>query len=168
MEQELSIEKQAERLLLDNYDKYYRLAFSYMKNEEDALDVVQESAYKVMKGCRNVKQPEYLGSWIYRIVINTSLDFLRKQKHETVTEEMPDIGVEDYYQDWDLRDILNRLSEQERTIIILRYFEEEKLEDIARIVGENINTVKTRLYRTLKKMKMELEAEAVFERGRMA
>ena len=58
MEQELSIEKQAERLLLDNYDKYYRLAFSYMKNEEDALDVVQESAYKVMKGCRNVKQPE--------------------------------------------------------------------------------------------------------------
>ena len=69
MEQELSIEKQAERLLLDNYDKYYRLAFSYMKNEEDALDVVQESAYKVMKGCRNVKQPEYLGSWIYRIVI---------------------------------------------------------------------------------------------------
>ena len=168
MEQELSIEKQAERLLLDNYDKYYRLAFSYMKNEEDALDVVQESAYKVMKGCRNVKQPEYLGSWIYRIVINTSLDFLRKQKHETATEEMPDIGVEDYYQDWDLRDILNRLSEQERTIIILRYFEEEKLEDIARIVGENINTVKTRLYRTLKKMKIELEAEAVFERGRMA
>lgn len=46
--------------------------------------------------------------------------------------------------------MINRLDDKSRTVIILRYFEDLKLEDIADIVGENLNTVKARLYRTLK------------------
>ena len=148
-----------ERILTDNYEKYYRLAYSYMRNEDDALDVVQESAYRAIRDCGKVKNKDYLSTWIYRIVVNTALDLLRKKKKETLTEELPEIQVEDQYQETELRTILNQLDHKSKTIIILRYFEDLKLEDIADILGDNLNTVKARLYRSLKKLRLNLEAE---------
>ena len=148
-----------ERILTDNYEKYYRLAYSYMRNEDDALDVVQESAYRAIRDCGKVKNKDYLSTWIYRIVVNTALDLLRKKKKETLTEELPEIPVEDQYQETELRTILNQLDHKSKTIIILRYFEDLKLEDIADILGDNLNTVKARLYRSLKKLRLILEAE---------
>ncbi len=148
-----------ERILTDNYEKYYRLAYSYMRNEDDALDVVQESAYRAIRDCGKVKNKDYLSTWIYRIVVNTALDLLRKKKKETLTEELPEIPVADQYQETELRTILNQLDHKSKTIIILRYFEDLKLEDIADILGDNLNTVKARLYRSLKKLRLNLEAE---------
>ena len=148
-----------ERILTDNYEKYYRLAYSYMRNEDDALDVVQESAYRAIRDCGKVKNKDYLSTWIYRIVVNTALDLLRKKKKETLTQELPEIPVEDQYQETELRTILNQLDHKSKTIIILRYFEDLKLEDIADILGDNLNTVKARLYRSLKKLRLNLEAE---------
>ena len=148
-----------ERILTDNYEKYYRLAYSYMRNEDDALDVVQESAYRAIRDCGKVKNKDYLSTWIYRIVVNTALDLLRKKKKETLTEELPEIPVEDQYQETELRTILNQLDHKSKTIIILRYFEDLKLEDIADILGDNLKTVKARLYRSLKKLRLNLEAE---------
>ena len=58
----------------------------------------------------------------------------------------------------DLRGVLERLDDRSRTVVILRYFEDMKLEDVARTVGENLNTVKARLYRALKKLRLDLEA----------
>ena len=148
-----------ERILTDNYEKYYRLAYSYMRNEDDALDVVQESAYRAIRDCRKVRNKDYLSTWIYRIVVNTALDMLRRKKKENITEELPEIPVEDQYQDLELRTVLNQLDDKSRTIILLRYVEELKLEDIADLVGDNLNTVKARLYRSLKKLRLNLEAE---------
>ena len=130
-----------------------------MRNEDDALDVVQESAYRAIRDCRKVRNKDYLSTWIYRIVVNTALDLLRKKKKETLTEELPEIPVEDQYQETELRTILNQLDHKSKTIIILRYFEDLKLEDIADILGDNLNTVKARLYRSLKKLRLNLEAE---------
>ena len=122
------------------------------------LDVVQESAYRAIKDRKGVRNKDYLSTWIYRIVVNTSLDMLRAgKKKETPTEEMPETPTEDHYQDLDLKQMINRLDDKSRTVIILRYFEDLKLEDIADIVGENLNTVKARLYRTLKNLRLELE-----------
>ena len=148
---------ETEQILTENYERYYRLAYSYMRNEDDALDVVQESAYRAIRDCRKVRNKDYLSTWIYRIVVNTALDLLRKK--ENITEELPEIPVEDQYQDLELRTVLNQLDDKSRTIILLRYFEDLKLEDIADIVGDNLNTVKARLYRSLKKLRLNLEAE---------
>lgn len=150
---------ETEQILTENYERYYRLAYSYMRNEDDALDVVQESAYRAIRDCRKVKNKDYLSTWIYRIVVNTALDMLRRKKKENITEELPEIPVEDQYQDLELRTVLNQLDDKSRTIILLRYFEDLKLEDIADIVGDNLNTVKARLYRSLKKLRLNLEAE---------
>ena len=150
---------ETEQILTENYERYYRLAYSYMRNKDDALDVVQESAYRAIRDCGKVKNKDYLSTWIYRIVVNTALDMLRRKKKENITEELPEIPVEDQYQDLELRTVLNQLDDKSRTIILLRYFEDLKLEDIADIVGDNLNTVKARLYRSLKKLRLNLEAE---------
>ena len=150
---------ETEQILTENYERYYRLAYSYMRNEDDALDVVQESAYRAIRDCRKVRNKDYLSTWIYRIVVNTALDMLRRKKKENITEELPEIPVEDQYQDLELRTVLNQLDDKSRTIILLRYFEDLKLEDIADIVGDNLNTDKARLYRSLKKLRLNLEAE---------
>lgn len=154
------IEEEAERILLKNYESYYRLAYSYVKNEQDALDIVQESAYRIIKECRKLREETYLSTWIYRIVINASIDFLRKQKGERVSLDQVEIPHEDRYEEEDYLELLSSLEEKDRAIVILKYVEEWKLDEIAEIMEMNVNTVKARLYRALKKLKIELEPEA--------
>ena len=154
------IEAEAERILLKNYESYYRLAYSYVKNEQDALDIVQESAYRVIKECRKLRQENYLSTWIYRIVINASIDYLRKQKTDRVSLDEVEIPQEDHYKEDDYLELLSSLEEKDRTIVILKYFEEWKIDDIADILEMNVSTVKARLYRALKKLKIVLESEA--------
>lgn len=159
-------EAETEALLMSHYEQYYRLAYSYVKSEQDALDIVQESAYKAIKGCRKVKEPDYLATWIYRIVVNTSMDHLRKRREEPMEEEIlevhrnagqPETSFSGQTEDrLVIRELLDQLSPEEKTVIILRYFEEKKIEEIAAITGEAVSTVKSRLYRTLRKLKTQL------------
>ena len=153
------IEAEAERLLLEGYEKYYRLAYSYVKNEQDALDVVQESAYRAIRDCGKLKEEKYLSTWIYRIVINASIDFLRKEKREGMSLDEVEIPYEDHYREDDPLELLSALEEKDRAIVILKYFEGWKLEEIAQVLEMNLNTVKARLYRALKKLKIALEPE---------
>ena len=122
-------ETEVERLLLENYETYYRLAYSYVRQEQDALDIVQESAYKAIRDCKTVRNPDYLATWVYRIVINTALDTVRKRKREELSDTLPEAVWEDSYGDVDLRGVLERLDDRSRTVVILRYFEDMKLED---------------------------------------
>jgi RNA polymerase sigma-70 factor (ECF subfamily) len=153
-----------QRLITDyavsNKENIYRLAYSYVKNEDDALDIVQESIYKAMVSMNTVKDPGYIKTWFYRIIVNTSLDFLRKRKREVLIEdenwECLEPAREDQYPDLDLQKALDQLSDNCRTIIVLRYFEGLKLEEIAGILDENVNTVKTKLYKSLKKMNVTM------------
>lgn len=159
------IQKEVEKILLEDYEKFYKAAFSYVRNENDALDIVQETAYKAIKECSKIKQKEYISTWIYRIVINTALDFLRKANREAelVKNSMIEIGgsFEEKYQDFEIMEILGMLEEKDRTVLVMRYFEDYKLEQIAQVTGEALSTVKSRLYRALKKLKLELEPQKV-------
>ena len=148
---------QTEKLLIEQYERFYRLAYSYVHNEADALDVVQESACKAIAQCKNLKDTEKLLPWLCRIVVNTSLDLLRSQVKEQPAEELPETATEDKYEEFDLKEALNQLEPENRTIVILRYFEDMKIEDIALVVDENVNTVKARLYRSLKKLRVQLD-----------
>ena len=62
--------------LVQNYEKYYRMAYSYVFREQDAMDIVQEAAYRAILKSDLLKQPEYADTWICRIVIHESLRFL--------------------------------------------------------------------------------------------
>ncbi len=154
------IRLQTEKMLIDQYERFYRLAYSYVHNEADALDIVQESACKAIVQCKKLKDTGKLLPWLCRIVVNTSLDLLRNQIKEQPAEELPEAAAEDKYEELDLKKALNRLEPENRTIIILRYFEDMKIEDIALVVDENVNTVKARLYRSLKKLRIQLDDTA--------
>lgn len=149
-------EKAVEEILLKNYDQYFRLAYSYVHNEDDAADIVQNAAYKAIKNCSRIQQREYAGTWLYRIVINEIFSFCRQRKTESLDLAEEAYG-EDSYEDIDLKQALERLSDEDRMIVELKYFEDLKLEEIASVLEENINTVKSRLYRSLKKLRLSLE-----------
>lgn len=152
-------EQLVEEMLIANYSKYYRLAYSYVRNEADAQDIVQEGAYKAILNSDSLREEAYVDTWIYRIIVNEAIAFLRKNRKETVNiEDVPE-AVNDTYQDLDLHQAMETLEPLDRTIIVLRYFEEMKLDQIAEITKTNLNTVKSRLYRTLKKLHLALEPE---------
>ncbi|AQY38373.1 sigma-70 family RNA polymerase sigma factor [Bacillus thuringiensis] len=145
-------------LLLDcineNQNDFYRLAYSYVKNEEDALDIIQVSIEKALLNFETIKKTTSVKSWFYKIVVCTSIDFLRKEKKVKCMDisicDCLNYGIKDNYEYIDIHSALNQLPMQYKTIILLRYFEDLKIEEIAEIVEENVNTVKTRLYRALK------------------
>ena len=144
--------------LIKNYEKYYRMAYSYVFCEQDAMDIVQEGAYRAILKSDLLKQPEYVDTWICKIVINEALRFLKKNKLASVDmESLPEQGQEDQVEDIDLQRALDKLDEQERAIVVLRYFEEEKLENIGKTMNLNVNTVKSRLYRAMDKLKKYME-----------
>ena len=159
-----SLQQKVEDQILDNYEAMYRLAYSYVRNEEDALDIVQESVYKAIKNAGKVQQEAYIRTWLWRIVMNTAVDLIRSRKNEIGLEEARETGKEDTYQDFDTLEALKILEPREKAVIVLRFFEDQKLEDIARTLQENTNTVKTILYRSLKKLRVELtEGELLYE-----
>lgn len=158
-----SLEKQIADYVIKYKENHYRLAFSYVKNVDDALDIVQESIYKALTSIDSLKNPSHIKTWFYRIVVNTSLDFLRKQKRVGVTDEEAlsslDGGAIDNYQNIDLQKALDTLPANYRSVVILRYFEGLKVDEIAEVLNENVNTVKTRLYKSLKKLRLQMDDE---------
>jgi RNA polymerase sigma-70 factor (ECF subfamily) len=150
-----------ENYILQNKESHYRLAYCYVKNKDDALDIVQESILKALNSVDGLTNKDYIKTWFYRILVNTSLDVLRKNGKlsyvEEITLDMNLEAKEDTYENFDLQNALDNLPHNYRLIISLRYFEDLKLEEIADILGENLNTVKTRLYAGLKKLRIELE-----------
>ncbi|MEO2604472.1 sigma-70 family RNA polymerase sigma factor [Clostridium butyricum] len=151
--------KKVEKYIIEDREYYYRLAYSYVKNEADSLDVIQESIIKALISIESLKEIEKVKSWFYKIVIRTSIDYIRKNKKYNDMIDISEIinnGKSDQYKDLDLYKALDELDETYKTIIILRYFEDMKINDIADILDENPNTVKTRLYAGLKKLKIDI------------
>lgn len=155
-----SLEKQITDYVIKHQENQYRLAYSYVKNVDDALDIVQESIYKAMSSIDSLKNPRYIKTWFYRIVVNTALDFLRKQKKLVVVDEEAFSGYDsstvDTYPNIDLQKALEDLPDNYRSIIVLRFFEDLKIEEVAEILDENVNTVKTRLYKSLEKLRIKI------------
>jgi len=156
-----SLEKQIADYVIQQKENHYRLAYSYVRNVDDALDIIQESIYKAILSMNSLKSPDYIKTWFYRIIVNTSLDFLRKQKKVIIVDEEAladyDSGSVDIYQDVDLQRALEDLPDNYRSIIVLRFFEDLKIEEIAEILDENINTVKTRLYKSLEMLRIKMK-----------
>lgn len=148
--------------LVQKQAAHYRAAYSYTKNKEDALDVLQDSIEKALRSYGRKVKPEHLNAWFYRILVNTAIDHLRRRKRVVPLAEqtLASLGAsEDTYANLDLREALEALPEPYVGIVHLRFYEDMKIAEIADVLGENVNTIKTRLYRALKLLKVEMEGE---------
>lgn len=156
-------EKRFIQMIEEDKAQFYRIAFSYMKNEHDALEVVQESICKAYEHLNNLREIKYMKTWFTRILINIALNMI-SQRSRVRLDDFTGESIADHYDDvsqmenrLDLMQSLDTLGEQERTIVILRYFEDYKLEEVSRAVELPLNTTKSILYRALKKMRINYE-----------
>ena len=147
--------------LIEEQTRSYRLAYSYLKNREEALDAVQTAVCRALEKRDSLREPEAVRAWFYHILVTTCMDQLRRQKRVTLLPpELLDTGsYEDPLPDASLAQRVDALSVEIGTIIKLRFYEELSLREISTVTGWNLNTVKTRLYSGLKKLRIELEGE---------
>ena len=143
--------------LLDNQNKFYRYAFTYVHHRELAMDMVQNSFLKALEQIHTLRNPDATKTWFYRILTNECLQTIKKAKRENLTE--PDAIQDEVYLEkayepaLELYEAVRQLAPETQTIIFLHYYEEYTLKEIAQITGYNLNTVKSRLYAGLKKLK---------------
>ena len=150
--------------ILENQDRCYRVAYSYTRHQEDALDVVQNAVCKALEAHESIKNEDANKTWFYRILINECLTVIKKRKRFLLTDdvlEREEVYYEKgYEQDGGMEKELDSLELDVQGIIKLRFFEEMSLKEISRITGLNLNTVKTKLYRGIKQLKENMrEAE---------
>ncbi|MDD7403565.1 MAG: RNA polymerase sigma factor [bacterium] len=156
----MSLQEELEKNLMENQEKYYRFIYGYVRNQEDALDIMQEGAYKIIKNQRKLRKKQQMDSWMYSIFRNTALDFLKQKKrefpmdNETLSEMSGTYEMEESRENF--YDLLGCLNEEEYTVVTLRYAEEKKLDEIAEILGEKVSTVKSRLYRALDRLRKNM------------
>ena len=143
------LEKQLTDYLVTDQARFYRLAYSYLKNREEEKQ-------------GELKEPEALRAWFYHILVHVCMDVLRSRKRVTlIPPEALDAGsYEDPLpSDGTLAQRVDALPPEVGTIIKLRFYEDLSLKEISTVTGWNLNTVKTRLYTGLKKLRISMEGD---------
>ena len=140
------------------YWKVRRIVLSH----EDANDVLQNVFIKVWSNLQNFQGKSSLSTWLYRIAVNESLDFLRKQKlaDKVSTDEDDSVAsrlMSDEYFDGDevqtrLQEAVARLPEVQRTDFSLKYFEEMKYSEISQILNTSEGALKASYHLAVKKI----------------
>lgn len=155
------------QLIHIHQDYLYRMAFLYMKNEDAALDVVQESILHAYEAIRELKQPAFFKTWITRILINCAKTALRKNNKVLLYEEAPepaDMGKRRLEETWDLRTAMDKLPENHRTAVLLKYYSDMKVSEIAAVMKVPEGTVKSYLSRARQELKAYLEEDYRYEK----
>ena len=144
--------EELEQYIIENQESFYRLAYTYVKDRDAALDVVQNAVVKALTHWESLREPAYLKTWFYRILINEGLNYIRKNKRLIPTDGVweQQAPEEDLPSRLDVYAAVERLTPKLRTIVVLRFFEDMPLQEIAEATGLNLSTVKTRLYHALK------------------
>ena len=142
-------------------DMLYRLSFSYMKNKEDAEDVVQEVFTKYFCGLHLPMNPEQEKAWFLRVTINQCHDTLRKKGYRTHAslDEVVEVATKENADTGHLQEALQKLPEKNRGVVILHYLEGYSVEEIAKILQLSQSAVKMRLKRGREFLRDELEKE---------
>jgi len=149
--------------LVEKYqDIVFSIAFKVLKNREDAEEMAQESFIKAYKSLHSFKGKAKFSTWLYRITYNNCISEVRKKKiHFTSTDE---VQIKDETEELNLDGVpeenrakyvkaaMDRLPEEEYTLILLFYFEEQSIDEIAKVTKLSASNVKVKLYRARKKL----------------
>ncbi|SDN28189.1 RNA polymerase sigma-70 factor, ECF subfamily [Fictibacillus solisalsi] len=136
----------------------YKTALSYLHNEEEALEAIQEVTYRAYKHLRSMKQPAYFKTWLIRIMINYCNDQLKNNIRITVNAELlQSYGISENHTVMELKDAMQGLDERSREILTLKYFHDLKIKEIAQALQCPEGTVKTWLNKALKMLRDRLD-----------
>ncbi|ALC85122.1 hypothetical protein AM499_04295 [Bacillus sp. FJAT-22090] len=152
--------------LMHSYQEaLYRTAISYVKNEEDALEAVQEVTYRAYRSIKTVKEPAYFKTWLIRIMMNYCQDVLKRSNREIVEESLINrTGVSEDFTYMEVEEALLTLSDYERELLHLKYFEGVKIKDIAVMWNTPEGTIKTRLHKALRALRNNFDEKGDVKR----
>jgi len=152
-------DRRAQKLLYDKYSPtLFAISRRYIRNREDAEDVLLEGLTKILTNINQYKGSGSFEGWMRRIVVNEALMFLRKQHNFNMTVEISNvdvktkISVEDELAAQDILDLLELLPTGYRTIFNLYVLEGYKHREIAELLGISINTSKSQLILAKKRL----------------
>ena len=182
----LSGDAQAFEFLFDKYrEKVFGIAFRFLRNREDALEVTQEVFLRVYQGLAKFKTDSKFFTWLYRIATNRAIDVVRSKRARPTVElgdrrssstrgddGAPDLGlaeaipnpksvdpskvVEDRELEENLLEAVDKLSSKHRSVFLLHAVEQLPYKDIAEVLGCSIGTVMSRLFYARKKLQQHL------------
>lgn len=143
-------------------DIVFSIALKVLKNREEAEEMAQESFIKAYKSLKSFKGKAKFSTWLYRITYNTCISETRKKNHHFTSTD--DIQISDEAEEMNMDGIpeenrakyiqaaLKKLPEDEYTLVLLYYFEEQSIEDICKVSGLSASNAKVKLYRARKKL----------------
>ena len=150
-------------MIVDQYSQslYWKIR-SIVLTHEDADDVLQNTFLKAWKSLPTFQGKAKLSTWLYRIAINESLDFLRHQKTAMLSSADADLSVanrllaDDYF-DGDksqavLQEAIASLPDVQRTVFTLRYYDEMKYSEISEILGTSEGSLKASYHIAVQKI----------------
>jgi RNA polymerase sigma-70 factor (ECF subfamily) len=144
-------------LIMAKKDEFYRLAYTYTGNREDALDSIQDMTVKLFDNIRKLRSTDAFYSWSKTILVNLCKGMLRKKGRVIALERIPEeVYHENYSAREDRQDILvclNSLSDSHQEAIKLRYFLDMDYDTIAKVTGVPVGTVKSRIFCAMAKLK---------------
>ncbi len=147
-------------LIIMHQEYLYRLAYLYTKNEQDALDAVQECAMRAMISMDKLREPACFKTWITRILINSIYLAQKKngkyslfEEYSVAAPELP-VSIEEKA---DLYDAIDLLSPVYKTVVILQYFQGMKIKEIAQVMNLPAGSVKAYLFRAKEALRKQLD-----------
>lgn len=150
-----------EILVIQYREQLYWKIRHLVLDHDDASDVLQNTFIKVWKNIRNFEGKSALSTWLYRIAINESLDFIRRQKNKISTDEVDGLVANrllaDEYFDGDetqamLQEAIASLPEVQRTVFTLKYYNDMKYSEISEILGTTEGALKASYHLAVKKI----------------
>ena len=144
--------------LIENQAGFYRLAYNVLKNPDEALDAVQTAVCRALERQNSLRDVGAVRSWFYRILLNTCNDSLRQRARVVPFPEGLELSQEEPEPaDDTLVRRIEALPPEVGVVIKLRFYEELSLKEISQVTGQNLSTVKSRLYAGLKKLRIAIE-----------
>lgn len=129
---------------------------SILKNDDDVCDAIQETLVSAYKNLKSLREPQYFSSWIIKILINKCYDILRKNKKIKYLNEKMQIEEDAYYDMYcsesELENVLKQLEDNLKTVVVLYYYDDLPVAEIANILNIPEGTVKSRLSRARDKI----------------
>ncbi|MNC21021.1 ECF RNA polymerase sigma factor SigW [compost metagenome] len=143
------------RRLYVEHRKIYAVAYSYMRNEADALEVVQEASCRAWMKRKKLKDEQSFTPWLIRITINCCMDELRRKKRVFPAEKLAEEAAQEMQSNEriDLERAMHRMKPKYRHAVILKYYQDMTAAQIAEVLEKPEGTIKTWLREGLKQLR---------------